>query len=460
MLYYKNNNIGDDVRIPMVLKITRGLSLLGLLAAFIPFVSALPAGEPQKDIDPDQFQIQEDEWELLNYQDGIETYRMRHKGTEVQTFKGVAFVDARIEVVGEVLRDIPNYPNWMYKFKDTKILKEIDRNTYVFWSGVSTPFPYKNRDIVVENETRYNFDNGTAELDFWAAKQFQYPKQSSYLRVGLLEGTYLLEYFGRDKTRVSYQYRSDPGGNIPLAIANWIEIRHFPYHTLKGLQKVVQEEKYIEAGKKSPEYSLIENMLNDRSKVETILRNRLLEYISDRYLIDSIFSMPGADQVVDIVYDNRADFESIRTAMVSLFKLVSERMVGKIDQQPEIKESLESMLAHIQPKEFESFFNIEKFMQEGWLVGELTKNPELVQSLLQEDSELARALFEKITTSEAAVKAFISSKSLAYRILDNATVRQQLWEDKELRRKLGEEFVNFKTLKDFENLIKQRVNTY
>lgn len=170
--------------------------------------------------------------------------------------------------------------------------------------------------------------------------------------------------------------------------------------------------------------------------------------------------MPDADQVIDIVYDNRADFESIRTAMVSLFKLVSENIVGKIDQQPEFKENLEAMLAHIQPKEFESFFNIEKFMQEGWLVDELTKEPELVQSLLQEDSELAYALFEKITTSETAVKSFIRSKSLAYRILDNASVRQKLWEDNELRRKLGEEFMNFKTLKDFEKLIKQRVDTY
>lgn len=448
------------MRNSIILKIIRGVGLLGLLTVFMPAIYAMPSGELEKDIDPDQFQIQEDEWELLNYQDGIETYRMRHKGTDVQTFKGVAFVDAKIEVVGEVLRDIPNYPKWMYKFKDTKILKEIDRNTYVFWSGIKTPFPYKNRDIVIENETRYNFDNGTAELDFWAAKQYQYPKQPYYLRVGLLEGTYLLEYFGRDKTRVSYQYRSDPGGNIPLAIANWIEIRHFPYHTLKGLQKVAQEKKYIDAGKQSPEYTLIEDMLNDRGKVETILRNRLFEYISDRYLINSIFSMPDADQVIDIVYDNRADFESIRTAMVSLFKLVSENIVGKIDQQPEFKENLEAMLAHIQPKEFESFFNIEKFMQEGWLVDELTKEPELVQSLLQEDSELAYALFEKITTSETAVKSFIRSKSLAYRILDNASVRQKLWEDNELRRKLGEEFMNFKTLKDFEKLIKQRVDTY
>lgn len=441
-------------------KITRGLSILSLLIFLTPTVHASLQGEPEKEVDPDQFQINEDEWELLNRTDGIETYRMRHKGTDVQTFKGVAFIDAKIEVVGEVLRDIPNYPRWMHKFKNTKILKEVDRNTFVFWSGVKTPFPYKNRDIVIENETRYNFDNGTAELDFWSAKSYQHPDQKGYFRINLLEGTYLLEYFGRDKTRVSYQYRSDPGGNIPLAIANWAEIRHFPYHTLKALQKVAQEKKYVDSGLASPEYKMIEEMLDDRAKQETILRNRLYEYITDRYLIDTIFAMPEATQVVDHMYENRASYESIRVAMVNLFKLVSENIVGKLDDNPELKNTLEGMMSHIKDKDFDSFFDMEKFMGEIWLVDELTKDPELVKSLLREDSELARQLFEKTTTSEAAVKAFIRSKSLAFKIIENADVRQKLWEDKELRRRLGDEFTRFKTLKDFEDLVRERVNSY
>ena len=417
-------------------------------------------GEPEKEIDPDQFQIQEDEWELLSRDKGIETYRMRHKGTDVQTFKGVAFVDAKIEVVGEVMRDIPNYPKWMHNFKKTEVLKEIDRNTYVFHTVIKTPIIYQNRDLVVENKTTYNFDNGTARLDFWAAKDFKYPEQKGLFRIDMLEGFYVLEYFGRDKTRVSYQFRSNPGGNIPLAAANWVEIRHFPYHTLKGLQRMAKEQKYIDAGRASPEHDLIEKMLDDRSKQEIILRNRLFEYIPDRYLIDTIFSMPEAKQVVDSMYKERATYESIRVAMVNLFQLVGDKMVGQLDQNPELKAKLTEMMAHIEPKPFDSFFNIEKFMQEGWLVDELTKNPEIVKNLLRENSDLAHQLFNKITTSETAVKAFIRSKSLAYKILENPEVREKLWQDQELRKQLGEQFGQFKTLKDFEKLVRSRVDTY
>jgi hypothetical protein len=48
----------------------------------------------------------EGQWELIKSKDGIDTYKMTHAGTEVCTFKGVGFVDAKIEIIGEVMRDI------------------------------------------------------------------------------------------------------------------------------------------------------------------------------------------------------------------------------------------------------------------------------------------------------------------------------------------------------------------
>jgi len=150
---------------------------------------------------------QEGQWEFVMSKDGIDTYRMTHPGTDVCTFKGVGFVDAKIEVVGAVIRDIPAYPKWVAKFKKTTILKTIDWNTYVFHAVVRTPFPYKNRDFVIENQTKYNFKNGTALLSFRSARNYNFPEQQCCLRLTELEGEYYFEYFGRNKTRVTYQYR-------------------------------------------------------------------------------------------------------------------------------------------------------------------------------------------------------------------------------------------------------------
>ena len=56
---------------------------------------------------------EEGHWELIKSKNGIDTYRMTHPGTEVCTFKAVGFIDARIEVIGEVIRDISAYPEYV-----------------------------------------------------------------------------------------------------------------------------------------------------------------------------------------------------------------------------------------------------------------------------------------------------------------------------------------------------------
>ncbi|MBN1471979.1 MAG: START domain-containing protein, partial [Syntrophaceae bacterium] len=231
---------------------------------------------------------QDGQWEFIMSIDGIDTYRMTHPGTDVCTFKGVGFVDAKIEVVGAVIRDIPSYPQWVARFKKTTILKTIDWNTYVFHAVLRTPYPYKNRDFLIENQTRYNFDNGSALLSFWSAKQFHYPEQKGCLRLTELEGHYYFEYFGRDKTRVTYQYRSNPGGNIPVGIANEVEIKYYPSMTISGLRKMVKKRKYIEAGLKSPENKMVERMLNNKNDVVNILKHRIGEYIIDPVLLNML----------------------------------------------------------------------------------------------------------------------------------------------------------------------------
>jgi hypothetical protein len=397
----------------------------------------------------------EGQWQLIHSKDGIDTYKMTHPGTDVCTFKGVGFIDAKIEVIGEVMRDIPAYPEWMAKFKETTILKTIDRNTYIFHAVIKAPLPYANRDLVIENQTRYNFENGTALLTFGLAKNYNFPEQKGYYRLQELEGLYYLEYFGRDKTRVTYQYRSHPGGNIPVALANEIEIKHYPEMTIAGLRKMVKKSKYIKGGQTSPEYEMIERMLDNKNDVEKILKNRIGEYIIDPVLLNMLFEMTIPKRIVDDVYASRSDFASIRKGMVDLFDVVGDKaLTGPL------KQEVDALSAYLKNKNFDSFFSMQKFMGETWLVDEISRDKKLVRGLFEMESSLAKVIFEKATTSGTAVTSFIKDKKLAESILNNASLRKKLWEDQVLRVRLTERLDQFKSIRDFENLIRERVNSY
>ena len=398
---------------------------------------------------------EEGQWELINSKDGIDTYRMTHPETEVCTFKGVGFVDAKIEVVGEVMRDILAYPDWMAKFKKTTILKTIDRNTYVFHAVLKTPIPYQNRDFVIENQTKYNFNNGSAILTFRSANNYNFPEQSCCLRLTELEGEYYLEYFGRNKTRVTYQYRSHPGGNIPVSLANEIEIKHYPAITIAGLRKMVTKKKYIDAGLASPDHEMIERMLDNKKDVANILKNRIGEYIIDPVLLNMLFELTIPKKIVDNVYATRSDFASIRQGMVDLFDIVGDTTLTG-----QLKQEVDGLAAYLADKKLDSFFSVKKFMGETWLIDEIKNDKKLIYGLFEMKSNLAKVIFEKVTTSRTAVTSFIKDKRLAESILTNASLRKKLWEDKALRDRLAKELGTYKTAKDFENLIAERVRSY
>ena len=185
------------------------------------------------------------EWTHLFTRDGIEVYRKAFPGTPVCAFKGVGCVDAEMTVVRSVLQDIPAYPQWMARCKESKILKAVDADTRIFYGVVDTPLPFKDRDMILRNTIVENPDKGVAEIIFNLSDQGIVPPRKKYFRVTNLSGKYILESIDRNKTRVTFVYQGDPGGNIPITIANWLESQYYPHTIIMGLREMVKQEKYL-----------------------------------------------------------------------------------------------------------------------------------------------------------------------------------------------------------------------
>lgn len=199
---------------------------------------------------PAPFVSAETQWAHLFTNDGIEVYRKISPETQVCTFKGVGFIDAGIEAVVSVIQDIPAYNQWVPRCRETRVLKEIDGNTSIFYSVVDSPPPYKDRDMVLVNKTVVDHDNNMIEISFDLSDQGGFPTSDNYVRVKELSGKYLLEYVASDKTRITFIYRGNPGGNIPLCIVNWFGNRKYPHDNIMGLRAMAKEGKYINAGRR------------------------------------------------------------------------------------------------------------------------------------------------------------------------------------------------------------------
>ena len=201
-----------------------------------------------------------DDWLLDDDSDGIKIYTKDLKGNELRGFKGIGSVDSRLEVIAEVLLDIPGYTEWMAFSKVSKIVKYISETSFIVYSLYDLPWPVSDRDSVTK--VSLNIDNKTGKciVTLKPAGDKYVPKKEGKIRLETFRGKIWLEYVNRETTRGGVEIVMDPGGYIPISITNFINSQ-IPKRALTGLKEKSKEKKYIELGKKSKYKKMIENSI-------------------------------------------------------------------------------------------------------------------------------------------------------------------------------------------------------
>ncbi len=226
-------------------------------------------------------------WKLTRNQDGIKSYARSVPGSKILELKAITVIDARMEVIGEVLRDVPSSPLWVADCSEASIVRTLGRNDMIVHTLLNFPTPVSDRDLVVKSVTSYLLDRARGIITITSVNDPAAPPRRGVVRMHDFSGKYVLEYITREKTGVIYSYRADPGGNLPAFAVN-LAGRDSLFKTLKGLKRMTAVPKYIEAAKRSPDIALFENTLRDKVKTRTILKNRLLEQIRDVEIVDYV----------------------------------------------------------------------------------------------------------------------------------------------------------------------------
>ena len=227
-------------------------------------------------------------WTLIKDSDGIKVYERPVTGTALMEYMGVTLIDAKIEVIGEVLRDVPSYPTWLTDCHCARVAKKYDRNTLVIHIELKPPI-IKVRDVVLKDKAVYDWNNGKALVTFTATEEVPIPHDKDRVRVTDMIGTFDMEYFGRDKTKFIYKLRVDPAGDIPKKVAYTV-MKNYPYDTLKMLKKTAAHVKYQELAKGSYDEKQVEINMKNEAFVRRILANRLSKFVKEKNSLRAIIA--------------------------------------------------------------------------------------------------------------------------------------------------------------------------
>ena len=204
-----------------------------------------------------------DNWQLKKDKDQISVFTRDISNSDFDEFKGVAKFNCGIEVLITLLRDIPGQVNWLFNCSVSKLIKEINKDVYIIYTVTKSPWPVKDRDAIWKREYINNLNNGEYLIKFNDIDYEEFPTNDNYVRITESYGYFKFKIIDKDHTEVTYQYKGNPGGNIPPKLSNAASV-DFPYKTLVNMKEMIKKEKYINLSKDTPYKKEIETYLSGK----------------------------------------------------------------------------------------------------------------------------------------------------------------------------------------------------
>ncbi len=212
-------------------------SIMAVYSVILSFVLAMPAGV-----------MAASDWNLKIQKDGIEVSTRPVKGSDLDEFLGTADIDASIDVVYAVIKDIPAATQWMADCKENREIRKIDEYTSIQFNVTKAPWPVSDREALVIVNEKKDEKTGKITIEFHETNDPPVPVGKGNVRMPEISGQWVLTPINRDRTKVIYTAKSNPGGSIPKALAN-LKSKEIPYNTLLGLKMMVKKDKYKKAAK-------------------------------------------------------------------------------------------------------------------------------------------------------------------------------------------------------------------
>ncbi len=219
-------------------------------------------------------------WAKVKDSGGIKLYERSVPGTNLMEYRAVTKIDVKMEVIGEALRDMAQYPKWLADCESARIEKKYDRNNYVMYI-VQNPFLIDRRDIVLKNETLYDYENGLAKITFYNTDEVKIPLKKRHVRIVLMNGSFQIECLGRNKAKFIYQLKVDPAGDIPKKVA-YAVMKYYPFNSIKNLKNIVTDSKYAGMAKGSEDEKQINIRSFREASVKKIFGDSMMKVVRNK----------------------------------------------------------------------------------------------------------------------------------------------------------------------------------
>jgi len=176
-------------------------------------------------------------WETVFDDDGLSVERRAYSGSALQEIRGVIRLETSLNAVMALLKDAEFNHEWVYRSGGARILEEEGFARAYVYGIVDAPWPMQDRDTVVRFDYRQE-ESGDITITITNFPDFL-PQADEYVRVPDFGGYWRLRPQRDGWVEVTYQVYGDPGGWIPVWVANYAAVTSVT-RTLQAMDSAVK----------------------------------------------------------------------------------------------------------------------------------------------------------------------------------------------------------------------------
>ncbi|XID74995.1 START domain-containing protein [Alkanindiges sp. WGS2144] len=206
---------------------------LGLSLALI----SLAAVQAEEAVNPGKLAINKN---------GIKVWTYQTPNNPAFNYRATTVLNTSLTSAAAVILDTDSLIRWVpYVSAVDLIERNPDNGTFVLRMQLNFPFPLQKRDIVVRGKISQTSD-GTVTIKNQAISDRRAPLRQNVVRLTHYEGDWTLKPLAANKVEVTTSGYADPGGAIPLSIANHF-VQQQPYQMLGSMKNYVKNARYQQA---------------------------------------------------------------------------------------------------------------------------------------------------------------------------------------------------------------------
>jgi hypothetical protein len=177
-----------------------------------------------------------DDWELVLDKNGVKIYTKPTEGSKYKTYKGEAVFNISLERIYSILTDVENYDKWVYETPESTLLSSTKDVEYTYYSVVSMPWPFDNRDMVTRIIVKK--EGETIRLETNLVEGIVEPKEG-LVRITAYKEVTTISKTGDGQVRMIMEGYFEPGGSLPAWLVNMF-LSEGPYESLMKLRELYE----------------------------------------------------------------------------------------------------------------------------------------------------------------------------------------------------------------------------